>query len=158
MGLKVYWSLLTCFAQTFLTRYETAVTTAKILFDQFIAHYGFPCRLHSDQGHNFESAVIRELCQLANIDKSQTFLYHAPGNGMPERFNQTLMNMLGTLEENQKANWKAHLPPLVHAYNATRHESTGFKPHFLMFGRHRRLAIETLGKWLPQTEMPGDTQ
>ena len=61
---------------------------------------------------------------------------------MPERFNQTLMNMLGTLEDDQKRNWRAFVPALVHAYNSTRHESTGLSPHFLMFGRHPRLAVD----------------
>ena len=50
--------------------------------------------------------------------------------------------MLGTLEEYQKSDWKAHVPTLVHAYNATFHASTGFSPYFLMFGRHPRLAID----------------
>ncbi|XP_060607809.1 uncharacterized protein LOC132759951 [Ruditapes philippinarum] len=132
----------TRYAQAIPTRNQTAHTTAKILFEQFICHYGFPSRLHSDQGRNFESAVILELCKLANIEKSRTTPYHPQGNGMAERFNQTLLNMLGTLEDSQKSNWKAHVPPLVHANNSTRHESTGLTPHFLMFGRHPRLAID----------------
>lgn len=141
----------THYAQAIPTRNQTAHTTAKILFEQFICHYGFPCRLHSDQGRNFESVVIQELCKLANIEKSRTTPYHPQGNGMPERFNQTLLNMLGTLEDFQKSNWKAHVPALVHAYNATRHESTGLTPHFLMFGRHPRLAIDAFLGITPET-------
>lgn len=132
----------TRFAQAIPTKNQTAHTTAKVLFEQFICHYGFPSRLHSDQGRNFVSAVISELCDIARIDQSRTTPYHPEGNGMPERFNQTLLNMLGTLEDIQKQNWKAHVPALVHAYNSTRHESTGLSPHFLMFGRHPRLAVD----------------
>jgi hypothetical protein len=132
----------THYAQAIPTRNQTARTTAKALFDNFICHYGFPSRLHSDQGRNFDGAVIKELCQLANIAKSRTTPYHPQGNGMPERFNQTLLNMLGTLEDKKKLNWKAHVPALVHAYNSTRHETTGLTPHFLMFGRHPRLALD----------------
>ena len=130
------------YAQAFPTKNETAKTTAKVLFENFVVHYGFPARIHSDQGANFESTLIKELCNLAGVEKSRTTPYHPMGNGMVERFNQTLLKMLGTLEEKQKADWKAHVPCLVHAYNATRHESTGFSPYFLMFGRHPRLAID----------------
>ena len=79
---------------------------------------------------------------MAGIQKSRAAPYHPMGNVMVERFNQMLLNMLGTLEDCQKSDWKAHIPALVHAYNATRHDSTGYSPHYLMFGRHPRLAID----------------
>ena len=52
--------------------------------------------------------------------------------------------MFGTLSEKQKSDWKAHVSMLTHAYNAAVHESTGFSPFFLMFGRHPRLAIDAV--------------
>jgi hypothetical protein len=117
-----------------------------VLFDNFIVNYGFPGCLHSDQGQCFESNIIKELCRLAGIEKSHTTPYHPMGNGMTERFNRTLLNMLGTLSEDQKKDWKQYIKPLVHAYNATKHESTGFSPFYLMFGRHSRLAVDVLMK------------
>ena len=73
------------------------------------------------------------------------------GNGQVERFNQTLLQMLGTLDEYQKSDWKAHVPTLVHAYNATFHDSTGYSPYFLMFGRHPRLAVDAFLGLSPDT-------
>ena len=107
-----------------------------------IVNYGFPARIHSDQGANYESNLIKELCKIAGVEKSRTTPYHPIGNGQVERFNQTLLQMLGTLEDHQKSDWKAQVPTLVHAYNATFHDSTGYSPYFLMFGRHPSLAID----------------
>ena len=112
-----------------------------MLFDNFIVHYGLVAHIHSDQDSNFESMLIKELCQIARVEKSRSTPYHPMGNGQVERFNQTLLQMLGILEEYQKSDWKAHIPTLVHAYNATFHDSTGYSLYFLMFGRHPRSAI-----------------
>ena len=130
------------YAQAIPTRNQTAQTTARALFENFFLHYGFPAKLHSDKGANFESKVIKKLCEVAGIQKTRTTPYHPMGNGMVERFNHTLLNMLGTMSEKQKTDWKAHVPSFTHAYNAAVHESTGFSPFYLMFGRHPRLAID----------------
>ena len=133
--------------------------TARVLFDNFIVHYGFPARIHSDQGQNFESNLIKELCSIAGTEKSRTTHYQAKGNGQCDRFNQTLLKMLGTLEEYQKSDWKAHVAPLVHAYNATFHDSTGYSPYFLMFGRHPRLAVDAFLGLSPDTlSAPNQTE
>ena len=140
----------TKYAQAIPTKSQTASTTARVLFEHFIVHYGIPERLHSDQGRNFESKVIKELCKLMKISKSRTTPYHPMGNGLCERFNRTLMNMLGTLPEDKKKDWKKFIPPLVYAYNSTCHDSSGFSPYFLLFGREPRLPIDAhFGTLLP---------
>ena len=52
----------TRFAQAIPTRNMTAKTTAEALFNNFIKHNGIPSRIHSDQGANYESQIIKELC------------------------------------------------------------------------------------------------
>ena len=93
-------------------------------------------------GANFETKVIRKPCDIADIKKTRTTLYHPMGNGMVERFNKTLLTMMATLPEVKKTDWKAHVSTLTHAYNAAVHDSTGFAPYYLIFGRHPRLEID----------------
>ena len=132
----------TRYAQAFPTKTQTPQTKAKVLWDNYICHYGFPEKIISDQGRNFESDLIKEFCNLAKVKKLRTTPYHPLTNGQCERFNRTLCDMLGTLETEEKANWKAFIHTLTHAYNATRNSSTGYSPFFLMFGRHPRLPVD----------------
>ena len=126
------------------TTNQTARTIACVFFDSFIIHYGFPSRIHSDQGRNFENRIIKELCTIAGNKMTRTTPYHPMGNGCTERFNRTLISMLRTLEEEQKRNWKRFMPQLVHAYNCTHHSTTGASPYYLLFGRQPRLAADVL--------------
>ena len=126
-------------AQAYPTKDQTASTVAKTLWTKYVLHYGIPDRIHTDQGKSFEAAIVKELCNLLGVDKSRTSPYHPQGNGMTERFNKTLLDMLGTLLPEQKANWKDHVAAMTFAYNSTPHTSTGFSPHYLMFLREPKI-------------------
>ena len=132
----------TRYALAYPSKTQTAQATARILWDNFICHYGFPEKFISDQGRNFESDLIKELCKIAGVKKLHTTPYHPQGNGQCERFNSTLCNMLGTLSEEEKSDWKSYLGCMTHAYNCTKHASTTYSPYYLMFGRHPRLPID----------------
>ncbi|KAK7945594.1 hypothetical protein WMY93_001322 [Mugilogobius chulae] len=134
--------LFTRFAWAIPTRDQTAQTTVKMLWKFIIQQFGCPARFHSDRGPNFESALMQQLCEMYGIAKSRTTSYHPAGNGSVERFNQTLLNMLRSLEEEKQNRWPEYLPELVHAYNNTEHSATGYAPSFLMFGRHLRLPVD----------------
>lgn len=131
----------TKFALALPTSNQKSRTVARCLWDQFIVHYGIPERLHSDQGPDFEAKLIKDLCEISGIKKIRTTPYHPRGNPT-ERFNRTLLSMLGTLESKQKSHWKDYVMPLVHAYNCTHSDATGFTPYELMFGRKPRLAVD----------------
>ncbi|KAI4871772.1 hypothetical protein NFI96_001511 [Prochilodus magdalenae] len=72
-------------AHAFPCQDQTAKKVAKKLWDNFFCVYGFPARIHSDQGANFESELIAELLELAGVVKSRTSPYHPMGNGGTER-------------------------------------------------------------------------
>ncbi|KAJ8007768.1 hypothetical protein DPEC_G00097630 [Dallia pectoralis] len=108
-------------------------------------------RLHSDQGRDFESHTIKELCSLIGAEKVRTTPYHPQGNPV-ERFNRTLISMLGTLDEEDKHHWRDFVRPVVHAYNCTRNDATGYSPYELMFGRQPMLPVDLILGLKPPTE------
>ncbi|KAL7824975.1 hypothetical protein SRHO_G00342600 [Serrasalmus rhombeus] len=130
------------YAQAFPTKNQKAITVAKILVEKYFVHYGLPARIHSDQGRDFESQLIQELLKLLGVRKSRTTPYHPQGDPQPERFNRTLLSMLGTLPTSQKRQWSQHVASLVHAYNSTKNDATAYSPYFLMFGREARLPVD----------------
>ena len=93
----------TRYAQAYVTRTQTAQMTDKTLWDKFIVLYGLPVKILMDQGQNFESQLVADLCELMGTQKVQTSLYHLQTNGQCERFNSTLINMLGILPKEKKS-------------------------------------------------------
>ncbi|MEE8207467.1 MAG: hypothetical protein V3T88_00715, partial [Nitrosomonadaceae bacterium] len=128
----------------YVTPDQKAATVAKFLYQGYISIFGAPAKLLSDRGANFTSNIISELCKMLGVAKVQTTAYHAQTNGQVERMHQTIMRMLGKLNEDKKADWPSHLSEVMQAYNSTRSAVTGYSPHYLMFGRKARTTVDFL--------------
>ena len=96
----------TKYALAVATKNQTAKITAKVFTDSFKTHFGILTHIHSDQGACFESDIIKELCKITGMTKSKTSPYHPKGNPILERFNRTLLIMLGTCEPEKKSDCK----------------------------------------------------
>lgn len=136
--------LFTKFAWAVPTRDQTALTTAHVLWHQVIQPFGCPGRFHSHKEPDFESILIKELCKYYGCRKSRTTPYHPQENGGCEHFNQTILNVLGTMETETQNRWTEYLSELVHAYSNSVHASTSYAPFFLVFGWHARLSIDMM--------------
>lgn len=89
-------------AQAFPPKDQKAFTVAKILCELYFVHYRLPAQIHSDQGRDFKSKLIQDLLRMLGLHKSRTSPYNPQGDPQPERFNHTLLSMLGTLDPKQK--------------------------------------------------------
>ena len=132
----------TKYAQAYVTPKHTAAIVAKTLWENFLVHYGWPEKILTNQGKSFENNLIWELCKLAQVKKLHTSPYHPETNGQCERFNATLIGMLGTLPTHAMKNWQEWRATLTHAYNCTVLSVTGFSPYFIMFGRTPRIPLD----------------
>ena len=124
----------TWYAQVIVTSLQTAKCTTQNLLEKFVVHYGLPEKILTDQGYNFESDLLKELCEIAQVKKIRTSGYPPQTNEQCKCFNATLINMLGMLPEKPKSTWREQVPTLVHAYNCTRNNVTSFIPYYLIFG------------------------
>ena len=104
---------------------HTPMTIAdKLVVDMFLL-FGCPLKIHTDQGRDFESKLIKELCQLLETDKTHIVPYNRPqSDGQVERFNRTLLAMLSCFVNENEDNWDDILPFVMSAYRATMQEST----------------------------------
>ena len=128
----------------YVVRDQTARTAAETLRNGYFGLFGAPAYLVSNQGKAFTGHLISNLCELYGVQKLRTSLYHAQTNGQVERMNQTIIRMIGKLEQDKKAHWSEHLPEMLAAYNGTRSAVTGYSPYFLLFGRKSRMPVDYL--------------
>ena len=142
----------THYCEAYATRNKSARTAAEKLYNEFIPRFGFPSKIHHNKGAEFENKLFHCLEELCDVIHSRTTPYQPEGNGQIKCFNRTLLSMLRTLPESYKSHWKDHLNKVVHAYNCTRHESTGYSPFYLIFSCHPRLPIDLVFNLKPPAE------
>ena len=79
------------------------------------SRFGIPDIVHSDQGRNFESMLLKQTLEAFGVSKTRTTAYHPQGDGMVERFNRSLLQLLRTYVE-EESDWERFLPLILHAY------------------------------------------
>ncbi|MES9880089.1 MAG: reverse transcriptase domain-containing protein [Sedimenticola sp.] len=122
----------------------TSETVTNVLVNEVICRFGLPMRIHTDQGRQFEADMFQQMCLLFDIDKTRTTAYHPQSNGLVERFNRTLLRMMTKFVSADQRDWDEKLPFIMMAYRSSQHETTGFSPNCMMFGREMTMPIDLL--------------
>ena len=139
----VFMDYFTKWPEVFATADQTAETIACLLVEHVITRHGVPEHLLSDRGANFLSALLQEVLKLVGTVKISTSGYHPQCDGLVEKFNGTLTNMLAKSVSKYGRDWDSHLPYLLFAYRAAVQESTQASPFYLLYGREPRVPTDT---------------
>ena len=118
----------------------TAPTVATALDERVFCYFGLPEQIHTDQGAQFESQLMAELCSLWNVKKTHTTPYNLQANGVVEKNDRVLGDSLrALLLRRGQDEWDLLLPQLIRAYRGTPHSTTGETANLMMLGRELRL-------------------
>ena len=132
------------FVQAFPTKNKSGRAAADLSFNKYFLNFGFPKRILHDQGKEFDNKLFQWLSEITDVKPSPTTPHHPMGNGLCERMNRTIINMLKTLPTTFKSNWKNLIKKLTFAYNNKEHWSTNCSPYFLSSGRNGRLPVDLM--------------
>lgn len=139
----VFMDYFTKYPEAFVVSDIKATTIADLLLKEIIPRHGVPKRFLTDQGSNFTSILIAQVCKLLSQKKIFTTPYHPQCDGLVERYNRTLLDTLSKFCMNDATNWEFYLPFALFAYRATPQSSTGISPFKMLYGREPNFAIDT---------------
>lgn len=122
----------------------TAQEIAQFFLTNIVLRHGAPRYLLSDRGTAFLSALVKDVLAASRVIHQITSTYHPQTNGLTERFNRTLSQMLSIYISNDLKNWHFILPFLSFACNTSIQSTTGFSPFFLVYGREVSCTIDSL--------------
>ena len=119
-----------------------AETAALAFVELVVARHGVPQRVISDQGTHFTANLFQQMMKVLSTRNVFTTPYHAQSNGQCERMNGTLVQLLRIYCQNNKEKWAEYLPYALFAYRSSIHESTGYTPFEMLYGRNPSLPGE----------------
>ena len=123
---------------------KESATVTKHLMDRYVAIFGTPTAIHSDQGKEFTAGIFKDLMDKLQVKRTTTPTYNPQSNGNLERFHRTLNTLIRVFCDREDPEWEKFLPAAALAYNTKQHSSTGITPYSGMFGRECRLPIDLI--------------
>jgi len=124
---------------------KTAETVARFLFELIYRHFCMSIQIN-DQGREFDNQVSDRLHVFTGTKQRVTSVYHPQSNGLVERQNRTIKNMiLKTLyNENYVSRWPDIIDGVLLAHRTVRHENTKYSPFFLLYNREPTLPMDII--------------
>ena len=121
-----------------------AQQVADFFLNEVLLCHDAPRKLTTDQGKCFTAKMMQKVVRAMETNHQTTTAYHPQANGLVERLNHTLADMLSMYVSRDHTNWDVTLPFVRFAYNTSKQESTGKSPFYLMHGRHPVIPIDAI--------------
>ena len=116
---------------------STALDVAQLLIQHVIRLHGVPRTIHSDRDTRLISRFWKELCRLLGIIPKMTSPYHPSSNGLVERMNRTVEQVLRTtLDRLPLELWEEKLPLVEMCINNSNLFHSEYSPFYLNYGFH----------------------
>ena len=125
-------------------RTKEAKEVAKVFFEAVVCKQGVPRTLVTDQGKEFVNKILEGIANLLKMRHVTTTPYHPQANGVIERCNGTVINILRTLIEDNVSIWDTMLPIAVFAYNSGYNRTIKDSPFYLMHLRDPSFPFEIM--------------
>lgn len=126
---------LTKFVEAYPLKSKDTVTVARAFVDRFILRYGVPSEIATDQGTEFISNTMAEICNFLRISHIKATAYHHQSIGSLENSHKTLNSFLRIQMRNYGSSWSSWIPYFCFMYNTSYHCSTRYSPYELVFGK-----------------------
>ena len=130
------------FAFTIPMEDQRAKSVAEHLVVNILTKYGSLHTVLTNQGTNFLSNLLTEMYKLFQVKHIKTTSYHPQTDGLVERFNRTLCDMLACYVSDHPEDWDSYLPFVTLAYNTAEQSTLQCSPFYLFFGRHPRTPLD----------------
>ena len=126
------------------TKTKSAMECADGIVNSYIATYGVPCYIHGDQDPSWQSALFTEMCKILGMTRTRTSPHHPAGDGLVERYNRTVQQMLKIFVNETRSDWASLLPLLAMAIRSTPTEPTGCSANLLLYGHELAVPIDVM--------------
>jgi transposase InsO family protein len=118
---------------------KSAEDVASALFKEWIARYGVPSTILSDNGLEFRNNLLNALSERLGVRRQFSAPYHPKTNGLCERVHRFAKEALGSILDSKLRQWDEFLPMLAFAHRTSPIVGLGFSPYELVMGKKAKL-------------------
>ncbi len=123
---------------------KSATAVSHALVSHLLCPYTTPSLLLRDNGPEFRNDVLKSICHQYGITQSFITTYHPVSNGLVERVNRKILEILRHIAGAFHEAWQDWLPHVAACMNGSVNASTGKLPHYVVYGSEKRLPYDLL--------------